>query len=141
MDKSKYPYWSVAALSKVSPFYLAGPIGGCGQCFEVQCVNSGGQYPVSCTCHTTSHLCLWHLSICPWRWEAGILLSVSWEDCSLAWHLPDLVHCCGRNPMLEWHIRFQPIGSCSPHPHVCWAATSGKTLVWHAVTWPHSLTV
>ncbi|KAL3148841.1 expansin-like protein [Trebouxia sp. C0010 RCD-2024] len=48
LDKSKYPYWSVAALSPSNPFYVAGPTGGCGQCFEVQCVNSGGQYAGRC---------------------------------------------------------------------------------------------
>lgn len=47
MDKTKYPYWSVAALSKTNPFYVAGPLGGCGECFEIQCLNSGGQYAVS----------------------------------------------------------------------------------------------
>ena len=46
MDKTKYPYWSVAALSPSNPFYVAGPLGACGQCFEVQCVNSGGKYAV-----------------------------------------------------------------------------------------------
>ncbi len=46
MDKTKYPYWSVAALSPSNPFYIAGPIAGCGQCFEIQCLNSGGQFAV-----------------------------------------------------------------------------------------------
>lgn len=46
MDKTKYPYWSVAALSQSNPFYVAGPTGACGQCFEVQCLNSGGQFAV-----------------------------------------------------------------------------------------------
>ena len=49
MDKSKYPYWSVAALSRSNSFYVAGPIGACGQCFEIQCVNSGGQFAVRCS--------------------------------------------------------------------------------------------
>lgn len=49
MDKSKYPYWSVAALSPSNPFYIAGPISGCGQCFEIQCLDSGGQYAVGHT--------------------------------------------------------------------------------------------
>ena len=46
MDKTKYPYWSVAALSPSNPFYIAGPIAACGQCFEIQCLNSGGQFAV-----------------------------------------------------------------------------------------------
>ena len=48
MDKTKYPFWSVAALSKTNPFYVAGPLGGCGECFEIQCLDSGGQYAVCC---------------------------------------------------------------------------------------------
>jgi len=49
MDKTKYPYWSVAALSPSNPSYIAGPIAGCGQCFEIQCLNSGGQFAVCCS--------------------------------------------------------------------------------------------
>ena len=30
LDKTEWPYWSVAALSTKSPFYLAGPLRGCG---------------------------------------------------------------------------------------------------------------
>lgn len=47
LDKSKYPYWSVAALSTSNSFYKAGPVGGCGECFEIKCINSGGQFAVS----------------------------------------------------------------------------------------------
>ncbi len=46
LDKSAWPYWSVGALSSSNMFYSAGPINGCGQCFEVQCVNSGGEFAV-----------------------------------------------------------------------------------------------
>ena len=59
MDKSKYPYWSVAALSPSNPFYIAGPISGCGQCFEIQCLDSGGQYAVGYTL-----LCVSALFVC-----------------------------------------------------------------------------
>ncbi|KAK9869002.1 hypothetical protein WJX84_008231 [Apatococcus fuscideae] len=48
LDKSQWPYWSVGALSSSNMFYSEGPINGCGQCFEVQCVNSGGQYAGRC---------------------------------------------------------------------------------------------
>ncbi|KAL0021906.1 hypothetical protein WJX79_002021 [Trebouxia sp. C0005] len=48
MDKTQYPYWSVAALSPSNPFYIAGPIAACGQCFEIQCLNSGGQFAGRC---------------------------------------------------------------------------------------------
>ena len=47
MDKSKYPFWSVAALSTSNSFYKAGPINGCGECFEIKCLNSGGKFAVS----------------------------------------------------------------------------------------------
>ena len=30
MDKSKYPYWSVGALSTSSSYYSDGPVQGCG---------------------------------------------------------------------------------------------------------------
>ena len=30
LDKSKWPYWSVGALSQSNTFYSAGPLGGCG---------------------------------------------------------------------------------------------------------------
>jgi hypothetical protein len=30
LDKEKYPYWSVAALSTSSEFYKKGPVQGCG---------------------------------------------------------------------------------------------------------------
>jgi len=41
LDKAQWPYWSVAALSVKNPFYVNGPVNGCGQCFEVQCVDDG----------------------------------------------------------------------------------------------------
>ena len=30
LDKAKYPYWSVGALSTQNVFYLQGPVRGCG---------------------------------------------------------------------------------------------------------------
>ncbi|KAK9868666.1 hypothetical protein WJX84_011328 [Apatococcus fuscideae] len=48
LDKSQWPYWSVGALSPSNMFYSAGPINGCGQCFEIQCVDSGGQFAGRC---------------------------------------------------------------------------------------------
>ena len=30
LDKTKYPYWSVGALSTQNVFYLQGPVRGCG---------------------------------------------------------------------------------------------------------------
>ena len=47
LSKSNYPFWSVAALSTQNRFYKAGPINGCGECFEIQCLNSGGQFAAS----------------------------------------------------------------------------------------------
>ena len=47
LQKEAYPFWSVAALSTSNRFYKAGPGNGCGECFEIQCQNSGGQFPVS----------------------------------------------------------------------------------------------
>ncbi|KAK9820245.1 hypothetical protein WJX72_007952 [[Myrmecia] bisecta] len=48
LDKSKYPFWSVAALNPSNQFYKAGPIQGCGQCFQIECVNDGGKYAGRC---------------------------------------------------------------------------------------------
>ncbi|KAK9839069.1 hypothetical protein WJX74_008724 [Apatococcus lobatus] len=48
LDKDAWPYWSVGALSQSNTFYSAGPIHGCGQCFEIQCVNTGGQFAGRC---------------------------------------------------------------------------------------------
>lgn len=39
LDKGKWPYWSVAALSTQNQFALADNIKGCGQCFEIKCVD------------------------------------------------------------------------------------------------------
>lgn len=47
LDQLQYPYWSVAALSTQNRFYKAGPASGCGECFEIQCINSGGKFAVS----------------------------------------------------------------------------------------------
>ncbi len=47
LDKSVWPYWVVGALSPSNSFYAAGPMNGCGQCFEIICENTGGQYAVS----------------------------------------------------------------------------------------------
>ena len=37
--KNKYPYFSVAALSLSNQFSVAGPLKGCGQCFQIQCTD------------------------------------------------------------------------------------------------------
>ena len=50
LSQTVYPFWSVGALSTSNSFSLAGPSTGCGQCFEVQCVNSGGQFAVRLCC-------------------------------------------------------------------------------------------
>ena len=47
LSESTYPYWTVAALSPENQFYQAGPSGGCGQCFEVMCMNEGGPNAVN----------------------------------------------------------------------------------------------
>lgn len=49
LKKDTYPFWSVAALSTSNRFYKAGPINGCGECFEIRCQNSGGKFAVSFT--------------------------------------------------------------------------------------------
>lgn len=49
LNKQAYPFWSVAALSTSNRFYKAGPANGCGECFEIQCQNSGGKFAVSST--------------------------------------------------------------------------------------------
>ncbi|CAL8462617.1 g2150 [Coccomyxa elongata] len=48
LDKSKYPYWSVGALSTSNIYYGAGPVKGCGECFEVQCLQNNGQFAGRC---------------------------------------------------------------------------------------------
>eukprot|EP00884_Botryococcus_braunii_P022964 jgi/Botrbrau1/9351/Bobra.354_2s0009.1 len=48
LDKEQYPFWSVAALAHSSPFYMAGPVQGCGQCFQIECVNDGSQFQGRC---------------------------------------------------------------------------------------------
>ncbi|CAK0787061.1 hypothetical protein CVIRNUC_010277 [Coccomyxa viridis] len=40
LDKGQWPYWSVAALSSSNSFALKGPVTGCGQCFEVKCLDT-----------------------------------------------------------------------------------------------------
>ena len=39
IPKDQYPYFSVAALSPSNQFYKAGPLNGCGECFQVQCTD------------------------------------------------------------------------------------------------------
>ena len=39
IPKDKYPYFSVAALSPNNSFYKNGPVNGCGECFQIQCVS------------------------------------------------------------------------------------------------------
>ncbi|CAK0756698.1 hypothetical protein CVIRNUC_002477 [Coccomyxa viridis] len=48
LDKSKWPYWSVGALSTSNIHYGQGPVRGCGECFEVECQQSGGQFAGRC---------------------------------------------------------------------------------------------
>ncbi|KAK9838025.1 hypothetical protein WJX74_009954 [Apatococcus lobatus] len=65
LDKSKWPYWSVGALSQSNIFYSAGPLGGCGQCFEVQCVNSGGQFAGRCNGNGGESVTIMVSDFCP----------------------------------------------------------------------------
>ena len=46
LSKNSYPFWSVAALSLSNQFSVAGPAKACGQCFEIKCVDIGGQFAV-----------------------------------------------------------------------------------------------
>ncbi|KAK9839053.1 hypothetical protein WJX74_008497 [Apatococcus lobatus] len=48
LDKSVWPYWVVGALSPSNSYYAAGPMNGCGQCFQIVCENSGGQFAGRC---------------------------------------------------------------------------------------------
>ncbi|BDA46491.1 probable Expansin-A7 at N-terminal half [Coccomyxa sp. Obi] len=48
LDKTKYPYWSVGALSTSSTYYTSGPVQGCGECFEVECLQNAGQFAGRC---------------------------------------------------------------------------------------------
>ena len=48
LDKGAWPYWSVAALSTENSFFKAGPLNGCGQCFEVRCVDLDGPWKGRC---------------------------------------------------------------------------------------------
>ncbi|BDA46488.1 probable Expansin-A7 [Coccomyxa sp. Obi] len=48
LDKSKWPYWSVGALSTSNMYYSEGPVNGCGECFEVQCLQNSGQFAGRC---------------------------------------------------------------------------------------------
>ncbi|KAK9800899.1 hypothetical protein WJX73_008437 [Symbiochloris irregularis] len=47
LSQQQWPYWSVAALSPSNSFYQAGPSGGCGECFEIQCMSTG-EYANNC---------------------------------------------------------------------------------------------
>ncbi|KAK9839672.1 hypothetical protein WJX81_004788 [Elliptochloris bilobata] len=49
LDKSQYPYWSVAALSLTNSFSVAGPSHACGMCFEIKCVDVGGAFAGRCS--------------------------------------------------------------------------------------------
>ena len=46
LDKAKYPFWSVAALSTSNAYFLGGPLQGCGQCFQIECLQDGGPHAV-----------------------------------------------------------------------------------------------
>lgn len=46
LNKNSYPFWSVGALSLSNQFSVAGPAKACGQCFEIKCVDIGGQFAV-----------------------------------------------------------------------------------------------
>ena len=48
LDKGAWPYWTVAALSTENSFFKAGPLNGCGQCFEVRCVDLDGPWKGRC---------------------------------------------------------------------------------------------
>ena len=42
LDKGAWPYWSVAAFSPSNKFFKAGPLGACGQCYEIKCIDKDG---------------------------------------------------------------------------------------------------
>ncbi|KAK9824717.1 hypothetical protein WJX74_000925 [Apatococcus lobatus] len=46
--QDSWPYWSVAALATSNSFHLAGPDLGCGQCFQIQCINNGPTFVGKC---------------------------------------------------------------------------------------------
>ena len=46
--RDTWPYWSVAALATSNSFHLAGPDLGCGQCFQIQCINDGPTFTGKC---------------------------------------------------------------------------------------------
>ncbi|KAK9906413.1 hypothetical protein WJX75_001467 [Coccomyxa subellipsoidea] len=48
LDKTKYPFWSVGALATSSIYYQQGPVQGCGQCFEIECLQNAGQFTGRC---------------------------------------------------------------------------------------------
>jgi Lytic transglycolase len=48
LDKGAWPYWSVAAFSPSNKFYKAGPLGACGQCYEIKCVDKDGPWKGRC---------------------------------------------------------------------------------------------
>jgi len=41
LNQDQWPYWTVGALSTSNSFFEAGPLQGCGECFELQCVEDG----------------------------------------------------------------------------------------------------
>lgn len=51
LSKNTWPFWSVGALATGNSFFKSDPMSGCGECFEVQCVEDGpalGPRPGSC---------------------------------------------------------------------------------------------
>ena len=120
LSKSAYPYWSVAALSTQNRFYLAGPINGCGECFEIQCLNSGGQFAVSMLTCTVSTLLLVPLS-------CQVLNSGSLTVCTLQGRcnsdpsqqsvtvlITDSCPECEADHIDMQALTFNKVGSCAP---------------------------
>ena len=44
LPRDRWPYWSVAALSKGNPFFKNSTVEGCGMCFQIQCVTGMDDY-------------------------------------------------------------------------------------------------
>ncbi|KAK9838158.1 hypothetical protein WJX81_005264 [Elliptochloris bilobata] len=75
LDKAKYPFWSVAALSTSNCYFQGGPLQGCGQCFQIECLQDEGPHAGHCNedpneRSMTDQLvqALTYLKIAPWRW-------------------------------------------------------------------------
>eukprot|EP00884_Botryococcus_braunii_P014402 jgi/Botrbrau1/22963/Bobra.0030s0035.1 len=48
MDRGSYPYWSVGAFSPANRFSQSIPSKACGTCYEIRCVDNGGDFGGRC---------------------------------------------------------------------------------------------